>query len=111
MGRSVHAVVLVLVVVVALALGGAGLASAGLSASECRRERVLGLNACKSLLFWRSPSPECCLRIRVSHPECVCPVITPKLAALVDVNRLIKIVRGCGRPVPSHYKCGSITTP
>lgn len=105
MERSVHALVLVLVVV--LALGGTRPASAGLGASECVRERKLGLNACKSLLLWRSPSPECCLRIRVSHPECFCPLITPKMAALVNVNRAIKIIRGCGRHLPSGYKCGS----
>ncbi|TYI52381.1 hypothetical protein E1A91_D12G244100v1 [Gossypium mustelinum] len=52
-----------------------------------------------------------CQRVRVTHLECVCPVITPKLAALIDVNRAIRLIQGCGRSVPRHYKCGSITTP
>ncbi|CAA7396468.1 unnamed protein product [Spirodela intermedia] len=105
MERSVLAVVLVLAV--AVALGGATPASAKLSASQCERETTLGLNACRQLLFGLPPSKECCQRIRVIHLECVCPLITPEVAALVGVDRLVKIMKGCGRPIPSHYKCGS----
>ncbi|PIA31018.1 hypothetical protein AQUCO_05300090v1 [Aquilegia coerulea] len=82
-----------------------------LNASQCKEERRIGINACKAVIHGRLPSPECCERVRVSHVECVCPEITPKLAALVDVNRAIKLIQGCGRRVPRHYKCGSLTTP
>ncbi|KAL5709522.1 hypothetical protein ACHQM5_020202 [Ranunculus cassubicifolius] len=78
-----------------------------LNAVQCKEERRIGLEACKSVIYGKLPSPQCCERVRVSHVECVCPVITPKLAALVDVNRAIKLIQGCGRRVPRHYKCGS----
>ncbi|XP_048229688.1 uncharacterized protein LOC8283236 [Ricinus communis] len=86
-------------------------ANAAPSAAQCKEERRLGLNACKPVVYGRPPSPQCCQRIRVTHIECVCPVVTPKLAALIDVNRAIRVIEGCGRRVPRHFKCGSITTP
>lgn len=87
---------------------GVGRNEAAPSAAECKLERRLGINACKPVLYGNSPSPDCCYRIRVTDIECVCPVITPQLAALVgDVNRAIRIIESCGRSVPSHVKCGS----
>ncbi|GKA18160.1 bifunctional inhibitor/plant lipid transfer protein/seed storage helical domain-containing protein [Tanacetum coccineum] len=86
-------------------------ARAAPTATECKEERRLGINECKNVMYGRSPSASCCQRIRVSHVECVCPAITPKLAALIDVNRFIRLIQGCGRRVPRHFKCGSITTP
>ncbi|KAJ0106613.1 hypothetical protein Patl1_17699 [Pistacia atlantica] len=56
-----------------------------------------------------SISSACCKRVRVSHLECVCPVVTAKLAALIDINRVIKLLKGCGRRVPRHFKCGCKT--
>ncbi|KAD4178272.1 hypothetical protein E3N88_26863 [Mikania micrantha] len=57
------------------------------NAAQCKKERRLGINACKSVLYGRLPSPSCCQRIRVSHLKCICSVITPKLAALINVFR------------------------
>ncbi|KAH9776924.1 AAI domain-containing protein [Citrus sinensis] len=74
---------------------------------RCSKERRLGVNACKPIIYGQPPSPACCQRVRVSHVECVCPAITPKLAAL----SVIRLIEGCGRRVPRHFKCGSITTP
>ena len=82
-------------------------ANADPTAAQCKEERSVGLNACKPVVYGRPPSPECCERIRVTHVECVCPLITPKLAALIDVNRVIRVIEGCGRRVPRHFKCGS----
>ncbi|EXC26772.1 hypothetical protein L484_023388 [Morus notabilis] len=82
-------------------------ARANLSAAECHEERRVGVNACKAVLHGKLPSQECCERLRVTQIECVCPVITPKLAALIDINRAIRLIEGCGRRVPRHYKCGS----
>ncbi|CAN4076019.1 unnamed protein product [Withania somnifera] len=87
------------------------LASAKLSDIACSEERRIGVNACKPVVYGKIPSPMCCERIRVTHVECVCSVITPKLAALIDINRAIRLVEGCGRRVPRNFKCGSITTP
>lgn len=78
-----------------------------LSETQCKQERELAVNACKPVVYGRPPSPACCERVRVTHVECVCPIITPKLAALIDVNRAIRLIQGCGRRVPRHFKCGS----
>ncbi|KAI3828927.1 hypothetical protein L1987_03038 [Smallanthus sonchifolius] len=67
--------------------------SAAPTAAECKEERKLAINACKDVLFGRLP-PACCQRTQVSHVECICPVITPKLAALIDVNRATKLIEG-----------------
>ncbi|KAL1830012.1 hypothetical protein DCAR_0209412 [Daucus carota subsp. sativus] len=103
-----------LVVLMSLVLSG-GLevkrVSAKMSAAQCKEERRIGINACKPVIYGKNPSADCCLRVRVSHVECVCPVVTPKLAALVDLNRAIRLIQGCGRRVPRHFKCGSLTTP
>ncbi|XP_059629690.1 uncharacterized protein LOC132272587 [Cornus florida] len=82
-----------------------------LTEAQCREEMNILANACKPLLTGNPATPFCCERVRVTHVECVCPFITPKLAALIDVNYAIKVIQGCGRQVPSHYKCGNITTP
>ncbi|XP_017233990.1 uncharacterized protein LOC108208029 [Daucus carota subsp. sativus] len=79
------------------------------SASECREELRLAVSACKSAVMdGKKPSAACCKRVKVSHVECICPAITPKVAALIDVNRAIAMVKSCGRKVPRHFKCGSI---
>ncbi|OVA05225.1 Bifunctional inhibitor/plant lipid transfer protein/seed storage helical domain [Macleaya cordata] len=82
------------------------------TAAECKVERRLLVNACKDVVGGSPASAYCCKRIRVTHIiECVCPVITPKLAALIDVNKAVRVIQGCGKRVPRHFKCGSITTP
>lgn len=104
MGMDMKAVVLVAVVMVVVVMGGV---EGEQSAAECKEERRIGLNACKAVIYGKVPSAACCERVRVSHVECVCPIVTPKLAALVDVNRAIRLIEGCGRRVPRHFKCGS----
>ncbi|CBI23386.3 hypothetical protein VitviT2T_002324 [Vitis vinifera] len=84
---------------------------AELSPSQCKQERQLGINSCKAVVFGQPASPACCQRIRVSHWECVCPAFNPKLAALIDINKAIKILQTCGRKVPHHFKCGSLYFP
>ncbi|KAK8538194.1 hypothetical protein V6N13_096024 [Hibiscus sabdariffa] len=101
----------VLVVVAAAAMWEVEMAAAELSAAQCKQERDLAITACKPVVYGKLPSPECCQRVRVTHLECVCPVITSRIAALIDVNRAVRLIQGCGRSVPRHYKCGSITTP
>lgn len=105
--QPLASLVIVLVVAGAMSIWEVKTASADLSAAQCKEERRLGLNACKPVVYGRPPSPQCCERIRVTHMECVCPDVTPKVAALVDVNRAIRIIEGCGRRVPRHSKCGS----
>ncbi|KAI3689783.1 hypothetical protein L2E82_47750 [Cichorium intybus] len=98
-------------VIILIAMMFLAMTSAAPTAAECVNERRLAVNACINVLTGRLPSTACCHRARVSHTGCICPAITPKIAALVDVNRFVKLIEGCGRRVPRHYKCGSITTP
>ncbi|XP_049377228.1 uncharacterized protein LOC125842071 isoform X3 [Solanum stenotomum] len=81
------------------------------SESICREERRIGKKACLSVLVGMNPSAECCERARVTHEECFCPIITPKLAAILNPKRIIRLIQGCGRTIPRNFKCGSITTP
>lgn len=76
--------------------------------SQCQQERKLLEDSCKTrLLLGLSPSATCCQHVRVTHVECVCPKVTPKLANLINVQRTIKQIEGCGRTVPRNFKCGS----
>ncbi|XP_022777085.1 uncharacterized protein LOC111318464 [Durio zibethinus] len=102
---------MVLVVVAVAGKWEVKMAGAELSAAQCKKERSLAVNTCKPVVYGKLPTPECCQRVRVTHLECVCPVITPKFAALIDLNLAICLIEGCGRRVPRHYKCGGLTTP
>ncbi|XP_057477488.1 uncharacterized protein LOC130765261 [Actinidia eriantha] len=104
-------IILALLVVVVVVGWEARMAIAAQTPAQCKEERRVGINACKQVVYGKLPTPECCERIRASHFECMCPVITPKLAALIDVNRFVRLIQGCGKKVPRHFKCGSITTP
>ncbi|WCJ25735.1 hypothetical protein M5689_007598 [Euphorbia peplus] len=102
---------IIILVIVILSLSTWEVRAAGPSAAQCREERRLGVNACKPVVYGRKPSAQCCQRIRVTHTQCVCSVVTSKLAALIDLNRAIQVIQSCGRRVPRHFKCGSVTTP
>ncbi|MBA0602808.1 hypothetical protein Gorai_002975, partial [Gossypium raimondii] len=69
--------------------GGGGVRAE--SAAECKGERNILVNACNGVIRQKSPTPYCCQRLRVTHVNCVCPIITPQLAALIDVNYAIKV--------------------
>ncbi|TYG37553.1 hypothetical protein ES288_D13G150600v1 [Gossypium darwinii] len=98
-----------LVALISMLNGGGGVRAE--SAAECKGERNVLVNACKGVIRQKSPTPYCCQRLRVTHVNCVCPIITPQLAALIDVNYAIKVIQGCGRQVPRHFKCGSMLSP
>ncbi|KAL4565744.1 hypothetical protein LXL04_029847 [Taraxacum kok-saghyz] len=100
-----------IVVIISMAMMFLATTSLAQTAAECKEERRIAVNACRNVLTGSLPSSACCQRARVTHASCICPAITPAVAALVDVNRFVKLVEGCGRRVPRHYKCGSITTP
>ncbi|KAL1833629.1 hypothetical protein ACET3Z_003280 [Daucus carota] len=108
---SVRITITILCFIVLMHLSDLGKGVEAMTAGECKQERKVLVNACKSLVARRGPSSYCCQRLRAAHVECVCPVITPKLAALIDVNYAVRVVQSCGRQVPRHFKCGSITTP
>ncbi|XP_060207459.1 uncharacterized protein LOC132635190 [Lycium barbarum] len=85
--------------------------NAGPSEAVCRQERSVGKKACWSVLFGRNPSGGCCERVRVTQTECFCPILTPKLVAILGgANRVIRLIKRCGRTVPPNFKCGSVTT-
>ncbi|KAI6672177.1 hypothetical protein NL676_000083 [Syzygium grande] len=106
MMRSVSQVTMMLVVVATIVVTMSNvLVSGQTSPSECKEERKQLEGNCKPVIFGRQPSPECCARVRVMHVECVCPYVTPKLAALIGIDRTIKQIEGCGRTVPRNFKC------
>lgn len=100
-----------MIMVVVISVCEVQMAAAAQRAKSCKEERRLLINACKAVVYGNSPTPACCATTRDTHLQCVCAVITPKLAALVDVSRLVAIVKGCGKKLPHHYKCGSMCSP
>ncbi|KAH6790881.1 hypothetical protein C2S51_005887 [Perilla frutescens var. frutescens] len=100
-----HILALVLVVNVA------GTRAQQLSPSQCQEERRLATNMCRPMVFGQAASPACCQRVRISHFECVCPMFTPKLISILDINKVIKLFQHCGRRVPRRFKCGSLNFP
>ncbi|KAF3499510.1 hypothetical protein F2Q69_00042470 [Brassica cretica] len=78
--------------------------------SYCHGQCRVLVNACKRLILRQSPTAECCLRIRRTPMWCLCSIITPQLAALVnanDVSDAVGVICQCGRPVARSTKCGS----
>ncbi|KAF6152213.1 hypothetical protein GIB67_039401 [Kingdonia uniflora] len=108
MERSRGSCLKCVLMVVLMVMGGFSRAVVG---DYCKDERRTLVTACNSVVSGKAPTNLCCYRLRVTPLSCVCPVITPALAALIDVNKAVKIIQGCGRTVPRHFKCGSITTP
>ncbi|KAK3034213.1 hypothetical protein RJ639_032793 [Escallonia herrerae] len=100
-----------LVILAVMGMWEMEMASAAASAAQCVVEKRLLIDACKPIISGRPPSPQCCGRLRVSQFACLCPMITPKLAALIGPSRAVRILEGCGRRLPRHFKCGSITFP
>ncbi|KAL0308429.1 UNVERIFIED_CONTAM: hypothetical protein Sradi_5785200 [Sesamum radiatum] len=88
---------------------GGGAQQALPTPAKCKEERRLGFKACRRTIIygWR-PSGKCCERIRATHAKCVCPLITPKVASVINVEHAIKIIEQCGRKVPHQFKCGSL---
>ena len=107
MAGSLRIFMLLLVTVVLTMWLEVRMGSAAISDAQCKEERRIGINACKAVFYGKLPTPACCERLRVTHIECVCADVTPKFAALIDVNRAVRLVEGCGRRVPHHFKCGS----
>ncbi|XP_030533703.1 uncharacterized protein LOC115743172 [Rhodamnia argentea] len=83
----------------------------GVSPSQCQDEIRKGISTCMAVAMGQPPSAACCALVRVAHAECVCPLVTPEVAAMIDVNRAKKLAEGCGRKIPPNFKCGSITIP
>ncbi|KAJ0054349.1 hypothetical protein Pint_01332 [Pistacia integerrima] len=111
MRASLSCGALVVLMVVVMGVFEIPMVKGAISPSQCEQEKRLLVNACRAVVLGQNPSANCCQRVRVTHFECVCPYVTPKLAALLGVQRTIKQVQGCGRTVPRNFKCGSITTP
>ncbi|KAI3828926.1 hypothetical protein L1987_03037 [Smallanthus sonchifolius] len=104
--------IITVVIAVVLAMSGSNASRARPSVGQCHKEEQLAVTACSSLFRGERPSGECCHRVRVTHAECVCPDVTPAVVAMIgDINRAIRLIESCGRKVPHHFKCGSVTTP
>ncbi|KAL8210153.1 hypothetical protein R6Q57_006885 [Mikania cordata] len=92
---------------------GRNASRAGPNEAQCHVEKQLAVSACWSVLNSESPSPDYCHRVRVSHAKCICPDVTPELInqKIGSINKAIRFIKSCGRKVPHHFKCGSVTTP
>ncbi|GLJ32871.1 hypothetical protein SUGI_0662030 [Cryptomeria japonica] len=66
---------------------------------------------CAPILQGNAPSAACCGLIRSADMSCVCPKVTPAIAASINVPKLVTIIQSCGRNVPHQTRCGSIVTP
>ncbi|CAL5343794.1 unnamed protein product [Camellia sinensis] len=99
--------VLVLVVVVVVSVWEVPVVSGATSPSQCKQQRQQLTSLCRPVIFGQNPSADCCSIVRDIPVECVCPYVTPKLAAIIGVERAIKKIEGCGRTVPHNFKCGS----
>lgn len=76
--------------------------------SQCKQERTLICNAFSPVMFGLNPLAACYERVRVTHVECVCPSITPRVAVSSDpYQNQIQQIESCGRRVPYNFKCGS----
>ncbi|XP_022893772.1 uncharacterized protein LOC111408206 [Olea europaea var. sylvestris] len=113
MDKKMHLFPLMAFLVLALVVfhGAKMVHGQGLRPSQCKEERRLATNTCRPVVFGQPASPECCQRVRVSHFECVCPMFTPKLASLLNVDQVINLLKRCGRRVPRRFKCGSLNFP
>ncbi|KAI6707439.1 hypothetical protein NL676_010401 [Syzygium grande] len=69
------------------------------SPSQCQDAIRQGIGACMAIAMGQPPSATCCSRIRVTHTECMCPLITPEVAVMIDVDRAKKLVKGCRRKI------------
>ncbi|KAL8238730.1 hypothetical protein R6Q59_015297 [Mikania micrantha] len=106
--------IMMVVVAVMLAVSSPLKASrAGPNEAQCHLEKQLAVSACWSVLNGGRPSPDCYHRVRVSHAKCICPDVTPELIIkkIGSINKAIRFIKSCGRKVPHHFKCGSVTTP
>ncbi|CAM8880629.1 unnamed protein product [Rhodiola kirilowii] len=105
-------VLVALCLAMALLVAELGTVSAAPTAARCRQLRRLGINACKPVMLGAQSSSDCCYRIRVTPLECVCSDVTPAVAVMVmNFPRFYEVIRNCGRQIPRHYRCGSVTTP
>ncbi|KAK2965357.1 hypothetical protein RJ640_013820 [Escallonia rubra] len=103
--RSRTIVAVVFLVQALLGMWDVKMASAAApSPAECKEEQRLGINACSLVLSGQQPSAACCERARVSHVECICPAISPRLASRIGNDRFVRLVRGCGRSFPPRAK-------
>ncbi|KFK29964.1 hypothetical protein AALP_AA7G200300 [Arabis alpina] len=57
------------------------------------------------------PSQSCCDLIRPIDVSCACRYVSWWVMTLIDMDKVVSVVRSCGKSIPSGYKCGSYTIP
>ena len=80
---------------------------------DCYREKTVVLGNCKQTLArgtdYEGPNQRC--RATVTHRNidmvCICSIITAEDEEKISVEKLVRLARECGKPLPSHTKCGS----
>ncbi|GLJ42360.1 hypothetical protein SUGI_0877280 [Cryptomeria japonica] len=99
----------VVVLMFVMMLGIVGISMVG--GDKCGEELQGLASNCAPLLQGNAPSAACCKVIRSVDLSCVCPKVTPAIAASINVPKVVSIVQSCGRNVPHHTRCGSVVTP
>ncbi|XP_050386340.1 uncharacterized protein LOC126802711 [Argentina anserina] len=56
-------------------------------------------------------SQGCCAAVRTLDIPCACQHVTRVIEGVVDMDKVVKVVRSCGISVPQGMKCGSYTVP
>ncbi|KAL6130005.1 hypothetical protein ACLB2K_068387 [Fragaria x ananassa] len=65
----------------------------------------------KGSLLPPTGSEGCCAKIKTLDIPCACQHVTKVVETVVDMGKVVKVVRSCGIPVPEGMKCGSYTVP
>ncbi|KAM5574198.1 protein LIM3-like [Rosa sericea] len=65
----------------------------------------------KGTVLPSTPSQGCCTAIRTLDIPCACQHVTKMVEQLVDMDKVVKVVRSCGIDIPRGMKCGSYTVP
>ena len=61
----------------------------------------------KGSLLPPTGSQGCCAAIKTIDIPCACQHVTKAIEGLVDMDRVVKVVRSCGISVPQGMQCGS----
>ncbi|CAD6261754.1 unnamed protein product [Miscanthus lutarioriparius] len=51
------------------------------------------------------------MRHREADMVCICSIINDADEQKISVEKLVRLARECGKPLPSHTKCGTYTVP
>ncbi|VVB16207.1 unnamed protein product [Arabis nemorensis] len=74
------------------------------------------LYKCSNSMDKKLPAPpkpfeDCCTAVRTIGMKCVCEVINKEIETVIDMQKFVKVVDDCGRPLAAGSQCGSYRVP